>query len=97
MRLYRGLLRLYPASFRHEYGKELCRIFARRRRDATGPLPVLALWIGAVADTVVNGARVTWTSFVRIFVTPPGRFAARPASRWRPSSSPRSSAVVLES
>jgi putative ABC transport system permease protein len=58
MRLYRLLLRLYPASFRDEYGEELCRIFARRRRDAAGPLAVLSLWIGTVADTASSAAQV---------------------------------------
>jgi predicted permease len=58
MRLYRLLLRLYPAAFRHEYGEELCRLFARHRRDAAGPLALLVLWIGAVADTAANAARV---------------------------------------
>ncbi|HJR58508.1 MAG TPA: ABC transporter permease, partial [Vicinamibacterales bacterium] len=58
MRLYRLLLRLYPAAFRYEYGEELCRIFARRRLDAAGPLPVLALWIAAVVDIAANATRV---------------------------------------
>ena len=36
MRLYRVLLHLYPASFRGEYGEEMCAIFRRRLRDADG-------------------------------------------------------------
>jgi putative ABC transport system permease protein len=36
MRLYRLLLHLYPASFRQEYGEEMCRILENRRRDAGG-------------------------------------------------------------
>jgi predicted permease len=58
MRSYKLLLRLYPRSFRNEYGDELCRIFARRRREASGPVSVAALWIGALADTLANAARV---------------------------------------
>lgn len=54
MRLYRGLLRLYPASFRAEYGGEMERVFADRRRDAGGPVSRLALWIEAVLDTMRN-------------------------------------------
>ena len=38
MRAYRALLHLYPASFRAEYGAEMCAIFARARRDASGVL-----------------------------------------------------------
>lgn len=34
MRLYRFLLYLYPASFRAEYGEEMVRVFAERRRAA---------------------------------------------------------------
>jgi putative ABC transport system permease protein len=31
MRFYRALLHLYPASFRAEYGEEMCAVFAKRR------------------------------------------------------------------
>jgi predicted permease len=58
MSFYRLLLRLYPRSFRNEYGEELCRIFARRRRDASGLGSIALLWIGAFGDTLVNAARV---------------------------------------
>ena len=37
MRLYRALLRFYPASFRGEYGEEMAAIFRHRLRDADGP------------------------------------------------------------
>jgi hypothetical protein len=56
--VYRALLRLYPASFRAEYGEEMCAIFARRRRDATGLLPTLFLWLEALADVAGNALRV---------------------------------------
>ncbi len=42
MRAYDLLLRLYPASFRNEYGEEMRRLFARRRRDAGDPLTIAA-------------------------------------------------------
>jgi predicted permease len=57
MRLYRQLLRAFPASFRMEYGDEMGAIFARRRRDASGALQKLALWVEAIADVAVNAAR----------------------------------------
>ena len=56
--MYRALLRLYPASFRAEYAAEMRRDFARRRRDASGPLGLAALWIAACADVVWNAAGV---------------------------------------
>src|SRR5580765_1772378 len=58
MRLYRWLLRLYPASFRDEYGRDMIRIFARRRRDADGALAIIGLWLATVLDTIVNAMRV---------------------------------------
>ncbi len=58
MRAYDLLLRLYPASFRAEYGAEMRAIFARRRRDASGPLAVAALCIATVCEVFVNAAAV---------------------------------------
>jgi putative ABC transport system permease protein len=58
MRVYRALLHLFPSSFRIEYGEEMCAILARRRREATGPLAVLALWVGALLDVLANAVRV---------------------------------------
>ncbi|MEO8679425.1 MAG: ABC transporter permease, partial [Vicinamibacterales bacterium] len=53
MKLYRALLRLYPASFRAEYGDEMCAVFARDLK-ARGA----AAWLAAIADTAVNATRV---------------------------------------
>jgi putative ABC transport system permease protein len=50
MRLYRALLRLLPASFRAEYGREMAAIFARRHAEATGPRVRAALWLETLAD-----------------------------------------------
>ena len=60
MRLFRALLHLYPASFRAEYEDELCAIFSRRRRDRSGWLGRLALWIDVFQDTLFNAAGVHW-------------------------------------
>jgi putative ABC transport system permease protein len=58
MRLHRLLLRLYPASFRHEYGDEMIRLFAERRRGAAGAVERLALWIEALRDACITAPRV---------------------------------------
>src|SRR5262249_4074408 len=58
--LLRALLRLYPAAFRAEYGGEMARVFRARRRDARGALPVLALWIATIGDTLVAAAQTHW-------------------------------------
>ncbi len=55
MPLYRLLLRLYPASFRLEYGGELLRLFTLRRREASS---AAAFWAEQLADVVLNAARV---------------------------------------
>jgi predicted permease len=60
MRLYRALLHLYPASFRHEYGEEMCAVLARRERSASGPPARLALWAAACWEVFPNAAAVHW-------------------------------------
>jgi predicted permease len=49
MRLYRLLLRVYPASFRDEYGVEMQRLFAERRNHASS-VQRLALTLEALGD-----------------------------------------------
>ena len=60
MRVYDLLLMLYPASFRAEYGGEMRAIWARRRRDASGPLAAAAVWIAMVCEVLINAAAVHW-------------------------------------
>jgi predicted permease len=57
MRLYRALLHVYPASFRAEYGDEMCAIFAEKRREATGRLGAILVWLEALADVAVSALR----------------------------------------
>ncbi|HYC30667.1 MAG TPA: ABC transporter permease [Gemmatimonadales bacterium] len=54
-RAYRALLRLYPASFRAEYGEEMAYVFQERWR-ATRGAGRLALAAEIVGDTVRNAA-----------------------------------------
>ena len=58
--MYRWLLRLYPASFRNEYGREMATVFARERRDTRTALGMAVLWLRVIADTCVNAARIHW-------------------------------------
>ncbi|MBK5299061.1 MAG: ABC transporter permease [Vicinamibacteria bacterium] len=58
MRAYRLLLRLFPKSFRHEYGGEMSAIFAKRRREAAGAWAVTLLWLETIADTVRDACGV---------------------------------------
>lgn len=56
MRFYRALLHLYPASFRGEYAEEMCAIFARRRREASGAFGAPALWLETILEIIGNAA-----------------------------------------
>jgi putative ABC transport system permease protein len=56
MRLYRLLLYLYPASFRNEYGEEMCAVFARERDHAGAFAPLL--WVRTLFEVVFNAAAV---------------------------------------
>ena len=76
MRFYGFLLRLYPASFRAEYGEEMRRLFARRLREANGPGDTAALWLATVLDVAVSAWR-THADLLRLDV----RYAARALSR----------------
>src|SRR5687768_7016447 len=60
MRFYSALLRLYPASFRAEYGGEMRAILGARLRQTPGTLSRLMLWIETVADVVLTAAAVHW-------------------------------------
>jgi putative ABC transport system permease protein len=57
MRLYRALLHLYPASFRGEYGEEMCGIFAVKRGNFAVSLRWF-LWLETVFEIAVNAAAV---------------------------------------
>jgi predicted permease len=60
IRVYQALLRLYPASFRAEYGEEMTAIFRMRLREAGGPATRLALWLAVVPEILVNALAVHW-------------------------------------
>ena len=57
MRFYRALLRLYPKSFRAEYGAEILSVIADRRAVA-GSAGRLALAAETVGDTMLNALRI---------------------------------------
>jgi len=60
IRLYRALLRCYPASFRLDYGDEMAAVFAEELRRAGGPAGRLGLLLVAVADVVPGALVVHW-------------------------------------
>jgi putative ABC transport system permease protein len=60
MRLYSLFLRLYPSSFRYEYGEEISRMFHKRRENATNPFSILWIWISEIADILINSTHAHW-------------------------------------
>lgn len=53
-KIYRCLLRLYPATFRAAYHEEALQLFRDRSRDERGFLRVLRLWLDLLVDTAVS-------------------------------------------
>lgn len=64
MRLYRALLHLYPASFRAEYGPDLCAMFAHRLKEAGGASRGI-VWAAAIVDILRNAAQLHWDLLVQ--------------------------------
>jgi putative ABC transport system permease protein len=60
MRFYRALLRLYPQSFRAEYGDELSAIFAARYGHRAGVLGTFEAAVAAIHDVVPNAVALHW-------------------------------------
>ena len=57
MLFYRALLRLYPKSFRAEYGAEMMKDFNREWHEASATAKA-ALLVRITADTLANAMRV---------------------------------------
>ncbi|HTP87206.1 MAG TPA: ABC transporter permease [Bryobacteraceae bacterium] len=57
MRFYRLLLRLYPESFRAEYGAEMTAVLAARL-ERSRDLVRAFVWLGALFDVLANAPRV---------------------------------------
>ena len=62
--LYRCLLRLYPSSFRREYGDDMVAVFAEACADATPP-GRLALFVRAALDDVPNAVAAHWAILIQ--------------------------------
>jgi predicted permease len=54
MKLYRFLLKLYPARFREEYGRPLEQQFLDEYREADGTLARFAFWARTVRDLAIS-------------------------------------------
>ncbi len=56
-KLYRRLLRLYPASFRQEYEGAMERQFRDEQRDAQGWKETFGLWLRSLSDVAISAPR----------------------------------------
>ena len=73
--LFRALLRLLPAEFRGDYGREMEAAFRDERREARRPMALMGLWMAAIADIVRTAPSEHWDILKR-----DARFALRSAS-----------------
>jgi putative ABC transport system permease protein len=48
LRVYRGLLLLYPTAFREECARDLCMVFADRCREQRSPSAMFLVWLNAL-------------------------------------------------
>jgi putative ABC transport system permease protein len=71
---FRNLLRLLPAEFRGDYGREIETAFRDERREATRPGALIGLWISAVTDILKTAPSEHWDILKR-----DARFAFRAA------------------
>ena len=67
LRLFRGFLWLYPAEFRHEYGRELCLVFVDRWRAGRSWTALLEVWLEAVAGVLVEAPKEHWHMILQDF------------------------------
>ncbi len=59
-RVYRALLRSYPATFRDHYAEEMARLFGEQLRDVRavhGRFGLAGLWLRSIADIIATAPR----------------------------------------
>jgi hypothetical protein len=76
VRVYRGLLRLYPATFRDRFSDDAAQLFGDQLRDAEsagGPGGVFTFWLRTLRDVVATAAaeRIDDRSVAHSLSTPP--------------------------
>src|ERR1700683_1265186 len=57
VRFYRGLLILYPAEFRDEYGRELCLALADRCREKSTRVGIILIWMHAALGVLAEAPK----------------------------------------
>src|SRR5262245_27411358 len=64
-RLFTAVMRLLPAEFRGDYGREMEAHFRAERRQATGSLAMARLWMATLADVVRTAPAEHWDILTR--------------------------------
>src|SRR5437016_5843013 len=77
MSIYRVLMYLFPASFRAEYGAEICTVFTRRYEAAANVVSRIGVCAAALFEVFVDAAYVQWDILRQDL-----RYAAR--ALWQP-------------
>jgi len=76
---FRAILRLLPAEFRGDYGREMEAAFRDERREARRPLALIGLWIAALLDILRTAPSEHWDILKRDVRFSLRTAAARPA------------------
>ena len=99
-RVFRALLRMYPAAFRQQYGEGMAELFMARaeRARSRGPGAVVGLWLATVLDTLVaaSAEHVEVTgSFLRTAFAPAGVLSDVRGGMKRLARTPGASALTV--
>ncbi len=78
-KIYRRLLKLYPAQFRGEYGEAMAQLFRDRMRAAGSPAGRLRMWLHILGDLVVSVIREHQRPVPAASAGPPNVFRLNPA------------------
>ena len=78
VRLYRALLRCYPAAFRDEYGEQMLLAFSDQLDGAPGGVRRAAVWTGAARDALAVAPKEHWHVFLQDLRYALRTMAARP-------------------
>lgn len=87
LRVYRFLLRVYPPTFRQEYGREMLQVFqasCRARRQRQGWRGLFFYCLNALVDLLLTASREWWRACASQPVLERSRIMLRPVDQFRP-------------
>src|SRR5262245_10287157 len=78
-RLFRALMRLFPAEFRADHGREMASHFTAERRDAGHGIGMVRLWLATIKDVLSTAPGEHLDVLGRDLAYAARMFARRPA------------------